>query len=396
MIYVMAENLSGSVIRSQVLDMLALLHEWYGVQSDLLAMERHAQWRQSNRLRSLRAEMQQQGVRLHVFVHYGKFHPLTYLSLGLMLLTLVRLLVRAPRRHIVARNFHSACLAIPARRAFRGSRLILDLRGAFAHELALRGLIRPAGLLWKLLTWMEQRAFARSDHILCVSRRLARYVEDVLGHKAHISIVPSCVAPSFFQVDPDRARQVRRELGLGDRFVVVYAGSVTTWNLMQPMLDLFVDVRQMRSDAHFLCLTRDEDAARGAIAARGWSSDAYTVASVPHEQVKHYVAIGDIGLLLREDNLVNRVASPVKLGEYLACGVPVCITRYVGDLADIVAREGIGVAIDLNDSAGLRDVEAFVDDVARNRELYRRRCREWARAHLDRNAYRQVYAEIVG
>jgi glycosyltransferase involved in cell wall biosynthesis len=52
-----------------------------------------------------------------------------------------------------------------------------------------------------------------------------------------------------------------------------------------------------------------------------------------------------VGLLLREDTLTNRVASPVKFAEYLRCGLPVILTPYIGDFYGLVRSEDVGRAI---------------------------------------------------
>jgi glycosyltransferase involved in cell wall biosynthesis len=49
---------------------------------------------------------------------------------------------------------------------------------------------------------------------------------------------------------------------------------------------------------------------------------------------------------MRHDNTVNNVASPVKVGEYLACGLPVILTRGIGDYSDMLPAAGVGMLLD--------------------------------------------------
>ena len=63
-----------------------------------------------------------------------------------------------------------------------------------------------------------------------------------------------------------------------------------------------------------------------------------------------YLAAADLGLLLRDQTTLNRVASPVKFGEYLASGTPVIMTPQIGDFSSLVARKGLGTIIDLDHS----------------------------------------------
>jgi glycosyltransferase involved in cell wall biosynthesis len=395
MIYVMVENLSGSVIRSQVLSPLMEVAQLLDVDIDLLAMERKAVWDQQGHLESLRQELGFRRIKLHVFLHRGNRHPLTYLNLVRMLLQLGALLIRSEQRVIMARNFHSAFLTILFRLLFPRSRLLLDLRGVFVHELVLRGAVREGGILHCMLAWMECQSLIFSDHILCVSEQLTWYVTQTLGREKATSVIPCCVDSEFFDLNPAGQRALARSLGLVDKFVVVYAGSLTSWNLLGPMLDTFASMRQKQPSAHFLFMTPAIEQARDTFRQRGLPDEWYTVMSVSHQGIKDYIALGDVALLLREDNLVNRVASPVKLGEYLACGVPVLVTPCVGDLSELVVQHRVGLAVALDEETFAEKIEWFVSDVQSSREGYRKRCRELGGAYFRREMYYPIYQDLI-
>ena len=44
--------------------------------------------------------------------------------------------------------------------------------------------------------------------------------------------------------------------------------------------------------------------------------------------------------------MVNNVASPIKVAEYLACGLPVIMTQGIGDYSEDLAREPVGLLLD--------------------------------------------------
>jgi len=121
-----------------------------------------------------------------------------------------------------------------------------------------------------------------------------------------------------------------------------------------------------------------------------------------HHEVPGYLAAADVGLLLREPCLVNRVASPVKFAEYLAAGLPVLLTEQIGDYSALAAAHRVGCVIpyaDLQsgDGAPLRD---FFAEVHENRPAWRDRCRQTAEAELsnDRHCRRvvRVYEGLTG
>ena len=59
-------------------------------------------------------------------------------------------------------------------------------------------------------------------------------------------------------------------------------------------------------------------------------------------EVPKYLLAADYGLLIRENTVTNQVASPVKFAEYLACGLPVIISRNLGDYSEFVTKNNCG------------------------------------------------------
>ena len=64
-----------------------------------------------------------------------------------------------------------------------------------------------------------------------------------------------------------------------------------------------------------------------------------------HHQVPDYLSAADYGLLLREENVTNGVASPVKFAEYLSCGLQILISANLGDFSGMVAEDSLGYVI---------------------------------------------------
>jgi glycosyltransferase involved in cell wall biosynthesis len=96
---------------------------------------------------------------------------------------------------------------------------------------------------------------------------------------------------------------------------------------------------------------------------------------------------------MRHDTTVNNVASPVKVAEYLACGLPVILTRGIGDYSDMLPDAGVGVLVD--ETADIVDqVLNFIHEnnsvSLRNKAIRFARSRLTMSANLDR--YRSLYA----
>jgi hypothetical protein len=69
------------------------------------------------------------------------------------------------------------------------------------------------------------------------------------------------------------------------------------------------------------------------------------VVSVSFDQVPLYLVSADIGLLIRDNHLLNRYACPTKFTEYLASGLHVLTTPAVLDVVDTIRRSGVGTVM---------------------------------------------------
>lgn len=54
------------------------------------------------------------------------------------------------------------------------------------------------------------------------------------------------------------------------------------------------------------------------------------VKEVPHNDVKYYLRITDAGIVIRDSNIVNRVAAPTKIAEYVTSGVQLLYSGKIG------------------------------------------------------------------
>jgi glycosyltransferase involved in cell wall biosynthesis len=229
---------------------------------------------------------------------------------------------------------------------------VVDVRGAWPEEMLFaRGFDGPASADAEALSLYEQsreqlrRVLADSGAILTVSDKLAEWLTPFTECHAPITVVPCCVSACVY--DDGKRQAARQRLGLGDNFVLAYLGTLTGYQHVTDGALAFVD-HALRSNGavHLLGLTDEPDKFRDAARAAGIPADHLTVLRLAQEDVPSYLMAADAGLLLRDASRMNRVSMPVKLGEYLSCGVPVIVSRMDGWVDELVGAVGAGVAIE--------------------------------------------------
>lgn len=169
---------------------------------------------------------------------------------------------------------------------------------------------------------------------------------------------------------------VRRKLGIGPEApLVVYAGSLGGQYCLPEMLALFRNILSLRSDARLLLLTGSPEIADAEIDQYPELLGKIFVRTAEHHEVPSYIASADLGLGLRKTSFSMQGVAPIKLGEYLLCGVPVIATKGIGDVGGI--PEDIAFILgDHCEGALMRAATWFVNKVLVDREGYRVRSRE--------------------
>jgi hypothetical protein len=190
---------------------------------------------------------------------------------------------------------------------------VTDMHGVVPDEFRLMGR-RSAALRYQ---FVEQVAVRRSRAIVTVSEAMADHFHDKYG----ISRSRILNVPIFDEVAaPDRSGAPSLVP------TVIYAGGTQAWQ----NVDMMVSAMEKTSAGyHFVILTAD---LRTFSEKLGGSQVPAEIKSVPKSEVYCYYGRSELGFVLRDDDLVNRVACPTKLVEYLSCGViPIVIQPRIGD-----------------------------------------------------------------
>lgn len=254
------------------------------------------------------------------------------------------------------------------RMVFDADGLPLDERVDFAGQ-------SPSGLAHRLLRDVEAQAVRRADVVLTRSAKAveilhARAGAGALIGKFHV-VTNGRDADSFKPANVAASSQVRLALGLTvDVPLIIYAGSMGSQYCMDEMLRLFAFVQKRMPDANFLVLTGSPEAVQPALDKHPQLNGCVTTLKVPAQAVPQYLGCADLGLALRQPSFSMQAVAPIKLGEYLLCGLPVIATAGIGDTEAISVDAGM--MLQRMDDAELKTAaDWFVDSVLPQRERYR-------------------------
>jgi glycosyltransferase involved in cell wall biosynthesis len=247
------------------------------------------------------------------------------------------LVLRALRqrpRIVHARSYLPAAVARAVTMVTPGARFIFDCRGLLGDEYVDFGHWQRDSFRYQLIKAAEKRLFARADGIVTLTDRLRRWLYEearFVDPQKPIEVIPCCVDLTRFRVDVNARATTRAALGLGDRFVLAYAGNLGAWYCEEQMARLFAAIRRRR-DAAFAVFTRaSSDRLRGHLARLGVATDDVIVRNLPQTEMATVLSAADAAVSFAEARFSKIASSPVKVPEYLAVGLPTVLNRGVGD-----------------------------------------------------------------
>lgn len=392
--------------QSQVIPYLRELSK-RGVRFTLLSFERAAAFTGEGPVR--REQLRQQLAGDNIEWRYLRYHqtpslPATIYDV-MVGVRAARKIVREQGIELVhARSHIPATMALALKRSF-GIKMIFDVRGLLADEYVDAGHWREGSIPYRLTKAAERRAFAAADGVVTLTKIVWPIIEQWEGLRGRANVihevVPCCADLELFKFNAGDRERRRRELGISDRFVIVYSGSIDGWYLTESMADFFAAVSKRRPDAYFLWLTpAKHERVRALMEERGISNSDYAVISVGSAEVPSYLSASDAGVAFIRACLSKLASSPTKYAEYLACGLPLIMNSGIGDSNALVREEGVGVLLtDFNEAEYARagcEIENFVRDApatrARTREVAERLF-DVRKVGVER--YAQLYARVL-
>jgi glycosyltransferase involved in cell wall biosynthesis len=287
---------------------------------------------------------------------------------------------RSARRYRIdvlhARSHVPVAMALLAR-TLTGCRLIFDVRGLWAEEYVDIGNWSEGSLPFRAIKSLERVGLRKADQVVVLTRRMRDWlIERRLADAAKIEVIPCCT-------DLSRFRDAARAETPSERFELVYAGTATGLHLLEEVGLFFLKLRARKPGAFLRILTHSPASEVAAIFRRiDLSPDDYWIGAVEPEEVPTYLSRARVGVSFRKATLAQIAASPAKIPEYLAAGLPVVSNSGIGDMDDLLTKERVGVILDGFDDAAYEKAAERMLALAESPET-RARCQRVARRYFD-------------
>lgn len=176
-------------------------------------------------------------------------------------------------------------------------------------------------------TILERIILKQSDFNFFVSNTMLSHYKKKYGYKKTNYFVMPCFNQPLLETAFYDEKYTKPSF--------VYTGNLAKWQCFEPMVALFAHIKKQLPDATLSVYTQEFERAQTIL--KKYGVDA-TIKYVPYQQLSEEIKQYKYGFILREDNIVNNVATPTKMNSYLASGIIPIYTDVVGAYKENLGR----------------------------------------------------------
>jgi len=224
---------------------------------------------------------------------------------------------------------------------------VRDLWPSFA--VAVGVLTNP--LLIRLSEWLERGLYRRADRVVINSPGFFEHVH--LRGARQVEVVPNGVDLTMFG-KTEKDQSLRRELGLAEGFLVLYAGAHGMSNDLETVLKA-AELLQSEEDIHFVFLGDGKEKTNlMALAQQMKLRNLHFLPSIPKDQIASTLVQADVGLAILLAVDAYKTTYPNKVFDYMAAGLPV-VLAIDGVIRQVVEDAGAGLFTQPGDPEALAE-----------------------------------------
>jgi hypothetical protein len=209
--------------------------------------------------------------------------------------------------------------------------------------------------------------------------------------------VPSCIDLDHFFFDAKARENHRKELRIApDETVLVYLGKFGGMYMEEEAFDFF-RIMQEKLSAFILIISPDDPVKiTRLISEAGVNPARVTVMSLTRKDIPGWLSAADVGFVAVRQKPSKKFCSPIKTGEYLACGLSLIIPQGISDDWQQLSDEGVAVILKAPEKSGYLEVINEWSNRIKANDPTQIRAKARKYAELDRSIepYKKLYRDL--
>jgi len=265
---------------------------------------------------------------------------------------------------------------------------VFEVRDLWPESLYAVGIGSRNSWTQRVLMRVAKLLYERCDHIVTVTPAMRQYlIEEWRITPEKISVIENGVAVELFCPKSD-GKSVREELGLQDKFVISWIGTIGNAHNLATVVDAAKTLNAKYLNIVFLVVGEgaEKECVQNLVEQSGLTN-IKIISQQPRARVPDIICASDVCLVLLRKTEVFKTVIPTKLLEFMSCGRPV-VLGVEGQAQAIVEKADSGICI-RPENAG--DLVAAIEILRHDQQL-RKRLGENGRRYIVENLSREQTA----
>ena len=250
--------------------------------------------------------------------------------------------------------------------------------------------------------YWEEKILQHAEGIMPVNHFHKKDLVSRGVYKNKIHVMPCCTPIHAFKFSPSARKRIRANLGIANgKPTAIYVGKFGGNYYYQEAFDLFATAKKAFNDYFFLIILtgHNPDYIHSELINRGFNQHEFMVQLVPHKEVPHYLSAADFAFSTLKFTPSKRYLSAIKHGEYWANGLPLILSKGIGEDSKIVEENQVGGIFDIQDLATIQEAFNRIQGLleTHSREELSKRIQPLAETHrnfsINEGVYKKVFSE---
>lgn len=177
-----------------------------------------------------------------------------------------------------------------------------------------------------------------TNHIVAVSDNLKTFLIDnhVVKNSGKITVLPNAADVVAFDKQFD-VRGIKVSLGLEDKFVIAYTGTLQVWYAIEDLVSAFPLVLKEVPNAFLLIVGEGQakENLENLVHLYGITDRVKFMGYINHSKIPEVLSITDVAVAPFKELGMTFFGSAIKIFEYLSAGKPIVATK-IGQIAEIL------------------------------------------------------------
>jgi len=206
------------------------------------------------------------------------------------------------------------------------------------------GIWKKSSISYRLLNYFEKKT-AKSAEIISTGTDFMLNRLKKEGIKGEVFKLPSCANDKAFIIDQNKRLEVRNTLGITeDQNVFIYVGKFGGIYYKEEIFEVIGELNRLINNFFIIILSPNEHSwVEGKL--KSESVTQFYVSKVPYENVYEFLNAADMGISAIPGYPSQKYRSPIKVGEYLLCGLPYITNEGVSEDDIVAQRNNVGVVL---------------------------------------------------